>query len=158
MTFFYFSKALPWKFWLFLPKKRKNFWLFFLNFQNPKFWLFFYIRKVKNYDKFLREKNVFWPINCWMDAMNRRCGQQFLCRRGDRGPCQRNEVFVDRPKNASDVNAVPKDSCLNFNSNSWNGCHKMPKEVSDHRVILSLWLLMGWFILEIGSCNNRSYE
>jgi len=62
---------------------------------------------------------------------SRICGQQFLCRRGDRGPCQRNEVFVDRPKNASDVNAVPKDSCLNFNSNSWNGCHKMPKESED---------------------------
>jgi len=47
------------------------------------------------------------------------CGRKFMCRRGNRGPCHRNEVFVPQ-QNASQSSSVPTGPCSNFNA--WNGC------------------------------------
>jgi len=46
------------------------------------------------------------------------CGKKFLCRRGDRGPCQRNEVFTPVPATGS----KRPGSCSNLISYPWNGC------------------------------------
>jgi len=47
------------------------------------------------------------------------CGRKFMCRRGGRGPCHRNEVFVAE-QNASQSAVVPKGPCSSFSAS--NGC------------------------------------
>jgi len=45
-----------------------------------------------------------------------RCGKKLYCRRGDRGPCERNEIF----SRSAVTNKRP--SCMNLMSYVWNGC------------------------------------
>lgn len=52
------------------------------------------------------------------------CGRKFMCRRGDRGPCHRNEVFVPQ-QNTSHNAIISASSCSNFNA--WNGCFPADK-------------------------------
>lgn len=49
-----------------------------------------------------------------------RCGRKFVCQRGNRGPCHRNEVFIPQLNDSSLV--ITRPSCGNLVSYPWNGC------------------------------------
>ncbi|XP_032796601.2 uncharacterized protein LOC116932820 [Daphnia magna] len=48
------------------------------------------------------------------------CGRKFVCQRGNRGPCHRNEVFIPQLNDSSLV--ITRPSCGNLVSYPWNGC------------------------------------
>lgn len=84
-----------------------------------------------NYEDFLFDdygedivKSVSFTSNSGKYLQSNACGRKFMCRRGDRGPCHRNEVFVPQ-QNASHNAIISASSCSNFNA--WNGCFPADK-------------------------------
>lgn len=51
------------------------------------------------------------------------CGKKYFCRKGDRGPCRPNEIFLPQ----SNVSSIIRPSCSGLVSSPWNGCYPAGK-------------------------------